>query len=851
MTHPRSSRSTAFPASSAIKPAATNTQATCFPPLKPTVRLVRGAIVVMAAAVVIASVPAVPVFAAEPGVSASAQKTYNIPAGPLSPALSAFAGSAGVNLSSEPALTDGLRTQGLQGSYTVQEGFARLLTGSGLTAVSRGGNVYTLSKLPPSSNVAPHEATLPAITATAAATPTTEGSDSYTTRALTIGKMTQSIRETPQSVTVVTRKQMDDQNLVTLDQVLEHTTGITKSQRNFGAHVYTIRGYVIPETNYLVDGVSGTVYNPTGWVPTDMAVFDRVEVLRGAGGLIVGAGDPSGVINMVRKRPKAEKHFDVTARVGSWNNYRMEVDAGGTLNEAGTVRGRVVAAYQDNKFFYDVAHSKAPLLYGVIDMDLSRDTTLTVGVRHQETNIDGYAIYGLPRFTNGAALNVPRSTSYTQAWNRHEASTDEVFTELEHRFAGDWKAKLTATYSKTSIYQKLGRIRGAVDPAVGTTGVEQSYFMNHEVPSYGLDANASGSFKAWGRTHQAMFGANWSKSTTWVRTAQAALPAGLSNRVSIYNPNPWYVPEPTQPAWANRSVNRDDRFGIYGSTRWELSDDLHMLLGGRVSWFAAQSQNLVTNRLTNDYKQNAEFTPYAGLVYDLNKEWSVYTSYADTFEPQSRYQTASGETLKPAIGSNVEAGIKGELYNGRLNVTMSVFQAKKKNVAIEDPATVGLCPGISSSTCFRTAAFRDSRGFEIEVGGQLAKGWQATAGYTRLKNEDENGQSTSWETPKHLFRASTTYRLPGEWQKWSIGGGVIAQSDYSYRETFGARALITQGGYSVWNAFGSYKISDKWTASLNIDNLFDKHYYAVVGGTANGGYFGTPRNVMLTMRGSF
>lgn len=844
MTHQRSAHSTAYRASSARKPAASAADQ-AVTRLKPSVRLVRGAIVVMAAAVVIAGVPATSAFAAEPGISTSALKNYNIPADPLSPALSAFAGSAGVNLSSEPALTDGLRTQGLQGNFTVQEGFARLLAGSGLTAVARGGNVYTLSKLPPSSSIAPHEATLPAVTATAAATPTTEGSDSYTTRALTIGKMTQSIRETPQSVTVVTRQQMDDQNLVTLDQVLEHTTGITKSQRNFGAHVYTIRGYVIPETNYLIDGVSGNVYNPTGWVPTDMAVFDRVEVLRGAGGLIVGAGDPSGVINMVRKRPKAERHFDVTARVGSWNNYRMEVDAGGTLNDAGTVRGRVVAAYQDNKFFYDVAHSKQPLVYGVIDMDLSRDTTLTVGVRHQETNIDGYAIYGLPRFTNGAALNVPRSTYFTQAWNRHEASTDEVFTELEHRFAGDWKAKLTATYSKTSLYQKLGRMRGAVNPAVGTTNIEPSYFMNHEVPSYGIDANASGSFKAWGRTHQAMFGANWSKSTTWVRTATS--PAAGS--MSIYNPNPWLLPEPTQPAWANRSVNRDDRFGIYGSTRWELTDDLHMLLGGRVSWFEAQSENLVTSKLTNDYRQKAEFTPYAGLVYDLNKEWSVYTSYADTFEPQSRYQTASGETLKPAIGSNIEAGIKGELYDGRLNITMAVFQAKKKNVAVQDPGTAGLCPGISSNTCYRTAAFRDSRGFEIEVGGQLARGWQATAGYTRMKNEDENGQSTSWETPKHLFRASTTYRLPGEWQKWSIGGGVIAQSNYYYKEASGVQ--ITQGGYSVWNAFGSYKISDKWTASLNIDNLFDKHYFSVVGGTMNGGYFGTPRSVMLTMRGSF
>jgi len=481
-------------------------------------------------------------------------------------------------------------------------------------------------------------------------------------------------------------------------------------------------------------------------------------------------------------------------------------------------------------------------------MDLSRDTTLTVGVRHQETNIDGYAIYGLPRFNNGMALDVPRSTNFTQGWNRHEASVDEIFTEFEHRFAGDWKAKLTATYGKTSIYQKLGRIRGAVNPAVGTTAFEPSYFMNREIPTYGIDANASGSFKAWGRTHQAMFGANWSKSDELVRSATVAVPPGTSP-VDIYNPNPWAIAEPTQPAWASQLLNKEERIGLYGSTRWELADDLHLLLGGRFSWFSYQSKNVLTGALTNDYKQNAEFTPYAGLVYDLTKQWSLYTSYADTFEPQSRYATASGNLLKPAVGSNIEVGMKGELYDGRLNVAMSVFRAKKKNVAIVDQDNLGACPGISTNNCYRNSSFRDSRGFDIEVGGQLATGWQATVGYTRLTNEDETGQSTAWETPKHLLRASTTYRLPGEWQKWTIGGGVAAQSDYRYQES--STALITQGGYAVWNTFGSYKINDKWTGSLNVDNLFDKRYYSVVGGTRNGGYFGTPRSVMLTMRGSF
>ncbi|MDQ7970262.1 MAG: TonB-dependent receptor, partial [Oxalicibacterium faecigallinarum] len=479
--------------------------------------------------------------------------------------------------------------------------------------------------------------------------------------------------------------------------------------------------------------------------------------------------------------------------------------------------------------------------------DLSRDTTLTVGVRHQETNIDGYSIYGLPRFTDGSALNVPRSTHFTQGWNRHEASIDEVFTELEHRFAGDWKAKLTATYSKTSIYQKLGRMRGAVTPGVNTTVVQASYFMNREIPNYGIDANATGTFKLWGRTHQAMFGANYSKSDELVRTASANTPITSMN---IYDINHWLIPEPTQPAWSAQSVNRSERYGVYGSTRWELADDLHLLLGGRFSWFKYRTDNLITNAVTSNYKQDAEFTPYAGLVYDLNNQWSVYTSYADTFEPQSQYPTVSGTVLKPAVGSNVEAGIKGELYGGRLNVTASVFKTKKKDMVVQDVPNNGLCVGLTNTNCYKNSNFWESSGFEVEVAGQLAPGWQAAAGYTRMQTaKNQDGEPVAWETPKHLFRASTNYRLPGEWAKWSIGGGVVAQSDYGYQESSTVR--ITQGGYAIWNAFGSYKINDKWTASLNIDNLFDKHYYAIVGGTANGGYFGTPRNVMLTMRGSF
>ena len=280
--------------------------------------------------------------------AASSVRSYDLPAQPLGSALARIGAESGQQIGIDAELVRGLTAPAVRGSYTPEQAARAALQGSGLELVRTGSGNWGLRTAAP----APASATAAArtagtaqtmaevrVTAQAITSPTTEQTGSYTTRALSIGKMEQSIRETPQSVTVVTRQQMDDQNLSSVEDVILQTTGATKSQRNFGAHVYMMRGYEIPDSNYLLDGVAGGTYSPTGWVPMDTAILDRVEVLRGAGALVVGAGDPSGVVNMVRKRPRAEKHFEFAQSIGSWNNFRTEIDGGGALNEAGTVRG--------------------------------------------------------------------------------------------------------------------------------------------------------------------------------------------------------------------------------------------------------------------------------------------------------------------------------------------------------------------------------------------------------------------------------------------------------------------------------------------------------------------------------
>ena len=763
----------------------------------------------------------------------------SIAAQPLGQALNALARQTGLELIVQPTLVDGKTAPAVAGLLTPRQALDKLLAGSGLMATI-DGSVVTVRRVPAA---AVDGVTLPSVTVSAQAerSATTEQTGSFTARALTIGKMEQSIRETPQSVTVVTRQQMDDQKLTAIEDVIAQTTGTAKSQRNFGAHVYTLRGYVIPDTNFLLDGVAGGAYNPTGWVPMDTAIFDRVEVLRGAGALVVGAGDPSGVVNMVRKRPRAEKHFDFAQSVGSWSNYRTEIDGGGPINEAGTVRGRVVAAYTDRKYFYDLAHSKEPLLYGVVEADLGRDTKGTIGYRHQSQNMDGYTIFQLPLYTTGASLNVPRSTSLGQHWNHHEARINDVFAEVEHHFEGDWRGKLTVNHSETSVLQKLNTARGAVNPATGKgTAITSNYFVDRAIDANGLDAHLSGSFEAWGRSHRAMLGTSWTQQKSLHQTTTMS----MNIPVDIFNFNHSLIPEPVTPAYGNVLRDELSLFGIYGSTRLELASGLNLHLGGRFNWYSNRTDNVLTGKVTNDYKQDAQFTPYAGLVYDLDPHWSVYASYTNTFVPQSQYATAGGRPLDPAIGSNYEAGLKGEFFDGKLNAAFAVFNIKKRNVAVLDTVNIGGCPGIATNDCYRSASRLRSKGFDAELAGRVAPGWEVAGGYTYLTTRDDSGTPLTSDAPRNILRASTSYTLPGEWSAWTVGANLSAQSGSFVGN-------IHNPGRAILDLRAAYRINPIWTASLNVGNVTDKTYWQIIGSTRNGNAYGTPRNVMATLRGSF
>ncbi len=769
---------------------------------------------------------------ADTGSQAESRHTYDIPAGSLTGVLNNFAQAAGVVLSFDPALTAGKNSSGLQGSYTAKQGFDALLRDTGLQVFPAADGGFTL-KAVPVANVSEKADVLPevAVRASAEKSAVTENSGSYTSNIVTIGKGAQRLKDLPQSISIVTRQQMDDQNLINLTDAMQQVTGVTVINYGSDTSGFSARGFAVDSIQ--IDGVP-TRAGMGMWTSSafDMATYDRIEVLRGPAGLLQGSGEPGMTINLVRKRAQRDTVVKTNLFAGSWDNYRAEVDVTGALNEDGSVRGRLVAAYQDKKSFIDHVFFRKPILYGTLEFDLAPSTTLSLGATLQESQARPDA--GLSLYANGQlASNVSRSTYIGSRWDHKEDASKNYFAELEHKLenGGEAKLRLSAMHRETNL--KISAFGNSlINPATGALTNRMWGFKTKD-KDYGLDAYIAKPFEALGREHHVLVGANY----RYYRQSAFYASAGAMAQ-NIFNP----VYDSPEPDWAygSDSGSKLEQAGIYAQGRAQLTDNAKLIVGARVSNWKTYSKSS-----DQENKIDHKVTPYAALIYDLNAQYSAYASYTDIFQAQTAIDV-SGEVLKPRVGKQYEAGIKGELYDGRVNLHAAIFRIDDENRAMTDPL----------NPLFNIAAGKiRSQGLEAEISGQLTSRWNLIAGYAFTDTEyikaapGNKGEVFSPDTPRQLLKFWNRYNLAGfGLEKWTVGGGITLNSGiYAPAATGDWR----QGGYSLVSAQVAYKINDKWDIALNGNNLFDKKYYSRVSGGGRQNYFGEPRSVMLTLRGSF
>lgn len=788
--------------------------------------------------------------------TSSTVHSYAIGGGPLALVLASFADQAGITLSFASTQVQGLRSPGLNGEHDAGSGLALLLSGTGLAAEMQRSGSYVLRTLPRGAG----DTVLSEVRVVAASNARTEGSGSYASAiplstATPLG-LTQ--KDTPQSVSVVTRQQMDDQGLTTIREALRQTPGIVLAATGTERFQAASRGYQI--TNYQFDGVSshsdyGGAAGPASQSLADMIMYDRIELVRGASGLVTGAGDPSGVINMVRKRPTDTHQVVVEASAASWQGRRGSIDASAPLNANGTLRARVVGAIDDSDSHIDHYSHRKDLIYGVIDADLGARTQLTIGADHQQTRSQGSSTYvGFPLwFSNGEQTDLPVSTSLASRDNRFTTRSTTAFATLSHRLSTDWQLKLSSLYGSSSQHEESVYLEANgrfADKVTGDGLVLDAGARRYDTEFVTADAQLQGDFGWFGRTHQAVFGVAYED---YKKIADGYFDtSGLDGQATnLYSWN-----RRGKAVFNLKAIDWDayrEQYSFYGAGRFEVTDRLKLIAGARVINYedSLYTANIYGYRYQPASSEHGVFAPYGGALYQLNDRHTAYASYSTIYQPQYARNSA-GELIAPREGANYELGLKSSWRDARLSSAVAIYQIDQDNLTETDPAYI-LVPGTTSEYASRVIPGARTRGLDMEVIGALTAAWSITASYTYSRTENGDGKVVRTTFPAHLVKLWTTWRLPGALERVTVGGGANWQSRIhsSVNSSTLGSLQWAQDDYAVASVMARYDVSPRLSATLNVDNLLDRKYIASASEWWYSATYGEPRKVSLDLKYRF
>ncbi|NWJ25349.1 TonB-dependent receptor [Rhizobium sp. RM] len=769
---------------------------------------------------------------------ASAAINYSIPPGSLGTVISRFGDRSNLQMLYPASLVRGKTSRGVTGNLTREEALGRILAGSGLAYRFTSTNIVTI--VDPSATVDAAGAAAGGSTVLETITlqgqgGTTEGTGSYTTSQMSSATgLPLSIKETPQSVSVVTSQKIKDKAYTSLDQAINDVPGLVATP-DFGDSrwQYYSRGSLVNSIQY--DGLTNSVttFSRDGTTQDDLIIYDRVEVVRGATGLLQGTGNPSASINLVRKKPTETAQTSISTTASSWGNGRVELDASRPLNDEGSVRARFAGSFLGGQGYRDYNDQRNFVLYGVIEADLTENTTASLGLSHQKEHIDGYGNGGYPTKPDGSFYDWTAKDYLGSEWEYSDKRKTTAYFDLEHRFDNGWKANIAAQHAWS---------RGTIESSYLTYS-NGTYYKNDRIydgdsKSYAIDGQLSGPVEFFGRTHDLVFGASTHRDDFTYSAFSAKAYA-----VDIFNWDPSAIGKPSITTNYYNTNPTITETGLYGSGRFSITDDLKLILGARVSWY---DYNSAVEKVSLEEK--AKFVPYVGAVYDLTDTVSVYGSFTSIFQPQPYYDP-SGNILAPIDGRNIEAGVKGSFFDDRLNATVSIFQSNQNNLPIYYGTA---CAG--GTSCYTAADEVRTRGVEFEVNGKVTDQLNVSASYTFAKAEyiegTKEGQTyNSNVSPENMFKLYASYDFDRDLEGLTIGGGVRAFSKTYYATT---TSYKEQPAYAVFDLMAKYAFNDSTAMQLNVNNVFDKTYYSKLStSTAYGNFIGAPRNVTLSITHKF
>lgn len=646
----------------------------------------------------------------------------------------------------------------------------------------------------------------------------TGGGDAYRAETATTAMRADiPLRDTPQSVQIITQQVMQEQNAITAETAVRNVSGVTVPNTSGGrAEDFTIRGFTSSGNTYR-DGIRND-FN-SNRAHAELSNVERIEVLKGPASILYGRLDPSGIVNYVTKKPRADRYYSLQFTGGKFGLYRPQLDLGGALNSSRTLLYRFNGAYENTKTFRDFNQRErffaAPALTWVIGSKTS-------------VNFEAEALKGTGLIDRGviavgtgiAPISIRTFLGDPAIPYKYQQTRGSV--ALSHFFTPDLnlRSALRTNFNKANYDSRQPRALAADNRTLSLSNND----ADQSLQTAYWQTDFSAKFNTASVKHTFVGGSDLSYESFSSQTL-----TGANRNIDIYNPIYNFAPSAFTLSGLFKNTGRS--FGTYAQDLIALRNNLKLLVGGRFDYYYQNNDNRFTRREVRTY--NRAFTPRVGLVYQPLEPVSLYASYSRSFQPITS-TNFFGDPFEPETGEQYETGVKLDLLKRRLSASAAVFQLTKANVQVPDPQDVRNTIQIGEQR---------SRGFELDVNAQPLRNWNTilTYAFTNALITDDTTRDASGNfflvgnqlqgAPRHTASFWTGYELDKGLLR-GFGGGVGA---FAVGRRFGDNAhTFTVPGYARVDAALFYKIYQgeklRYRASFNLNNVFDKLYYSGVRG---------------------
>ena len=770
-------------------------------------------------------------------------EAYQLPAGPLAATLNQIASRAGVTLSIDPALTEGKNSAPVSGDYEAIEALDQALRGTGLQLQGGSGGTYSLA---PAAEAA---MALPDVTVTASeqAAETAWGpTRGYLANRTATGTKTDTpLLETPRSISVATREQMQDRKVQNLDDAVRYMPGVIASSYGSDSRAdwMKIRGF---EPIQMLDGLplpkgSYTMAKLETWN------LERVAVLRGPASAVYGQTPPGGLVDAVSRRPQAESSHEVQVQVGNYNHKQISFDSTGKIDDEGRFLYRFSGTGRDSGTVIEHMDDQRFNLAPSLTWNIADDTRLTFLGQFNRDDTGGTSQF-LP--LQGTKLGTPAGkVDYNKNlgdpdWEFYDKTFYALGYAFEHRINDIWQFNQNLRYSKLELDNQIITAGGwATAVADDGTVARGANVYDENISHFAVDNNFQADFNTGAIGHTLLLGVDYLRVNTDYRWLYGTAPSSNIIR-PIYGQNFSGV---AYTAFQNYNQKRTST-GLYLQDQMAL-DAWRLTLGGR--WDKLDTDSVFYNANdAQDSRRDSQFSGNAALSYVFDSGFTPYMSYAESFQAEAG--GSEGKAFQPSTGKQYELGIKYQPPGSDMLFTAAAYDLKRQDI-------------VSTNTLGASQPLEEVqvRGFELEAIGKVTENFTLTASYTYA-----NSKMTKVGDPRDKNRALplTPEHQAAIWADYDWAAGPLAGFGVGFGARYvGATDNISVGSigfvrdtsdghsnaYTVYDAAVRYDLGHLDSSlhgasvALNANNLFDKEYLATCDGFYC--YAGDPRRVTASL----